>query len=74
MDFGISHLLISATTVDTATAANKGSLRWQALELLDESPSDGLDAAYHTKESDIWAFGMTCLVINPHCIMVQLSH
>lgn len=63
MDFGISHILISTTTVETATAANKGSLRWQARELLlDELSSGSEGAAHHTKESDIWAFGMTCLV------------
>lgn len=63
MDFGISHILISTTTAETATAANKGSLRWQARELLaDEAPLDELSVMHHTKESDVWAFGMTCLV------------
>ena len=61
MDFGISHMIISTTTVETATNANKGSLRWQARELLvDEHESGGV--LHHTKQSDIWAFGMTCLV------------
>ena len=56
MDFGISHLIGSTTRAETATAANKGTLRWQARELLVGT------VAHHTKESDIWAFGMTCLV------------
>lgn len=64
MDFGVSHLISSITPVETATAANKGSLRWQARELLaDENGRDVV--AHHTKESDVWAFGMTCLV-NSH--------
>ena len=61
MDFGISHLISSATAVETATSAEKGSLRWQARELLvEDSEQDAV--AHHTKESDIWGFGMTCLV------------
>lgn len=65
MDFGISHLLSSTQTIDTATAADKGTVRWQSRELLfgpDGPSSDASDPLHHTKESDIWAFGMTCLV------------
>lgn len=53
MDFGISHIVEGT---ETATHADKGSIRWLAPELL--SP----EVAYHTKESDIWALGMTYLV------------
>ena len=61
MDFGVSHMIISTTTVETATDAQRGSLRWQARELLvNETHTD--DTPHHTKQSDIWAFGMTCLV------------
>ena len=56
MDFGVSHLISSKTGAETATNANKGSLRWQARELLMET------VAHHTKESDIWAFGMVVYV------------
>ena len=61
MDFGISHLISSTTTVETATAAHKGSLRWQARELVVDELLQNV-AIHHTKESDVWAFGMTCLV------------
>ena len=62
MDFGISHLISSTQTVETATAAGKGSLRWQARELLADDGFQQDGAVHHSKESDIWAFGMTCLV------------
>ena len=62
MDFGISHIINSSTTVETATSASKGTLRWQARELLADDETDQDEATHHTKESDVWAFGMTCLV------------
>ena len=33
MDFGISHLLANTSTFESATKADKGSLRWMAIEL-----------------------------------------
>lgn len=68
MDFGISHLL-NGTVIETATRADKGSLRWAAPELLlstgeDDQSIEAEDDKYiHTNESDIWALGMTYLVI-----------
>ena len=63
MDFGISHMLAegSTMTIETATGAGKGSMRWQAPELLcgDVSEND-----VHTEASDIWALGMVYLVSN----------
>ena len=56
MDFGLSHLLAGVSTVESATNAERGSLRWQAPEQF--KPGD----AVHTKQSDIWALGMTYLV------------
>ncbi|EJC99172.1 kinase-like protein, partial [Fomitiporia mediterranea MF3/22] len=57
-DFGISRMLSSTVTFAGATSGGiKGSMRWMAYELLDFS-SDG----HHTKESDVWAFGMTVYV------------
>lgn len=77
MDFGISHLVISTSTAETATSAQKGSLRWQARELLVDRPSSD-DSAYttfhHTKESDIWAFSMTCLVISIFNFQIDNSY
>ncbi|KLO08492.1 hypothetical protein SCHPADRAFT_944406 [Schizopora paradoxa] len=55
-DFGISRILSSATI--TTSSNVKGSPRWMAIELL-ALPSDDFDGKYnHTKETDIWAFGM----------------
>lgn len=53
MDFGISHILEGT---QTATNADNGSIRWFAPELL------SAEATAHTKESDVWALGMTILV------------
>ena len=71
MDFGISHLISSTTAAETATAANKGSLRWQARELLVDSEPLEDAVVHHTKESDIWAFGMTCLVSFAYSVHAQ---
>ena len=59
MDFGISHMLVGTSTIETATSALKGSLRWQAPELFycEDSEND-----FHTEASDIWALGMVYLV------------
>lgn len=61
-DFGLSHLITSTSTCEAATDASKGSSRWQAPELI--IPRDDADSSegIHTKESDVWAFGMTGLV------------
>jgi len=50
-DFGISVLLSASQTLSTTTGGVKGSIRWMAKELFDGSNS--------SKESDVWAFGMT---------------
>lgn len=60
MDFGISHLLVSSATRETATAASKGTTRWLAPELFNPDIEAGINE--HTQESDIWALGMTYLV------------
>ncbi|THH03006.1 hypothetical protein EW145_g6610 [Phellinidium pouzarii] len=61
IDFGISHLSQATSTVDMPTSAKKGSFRWMSPELL--SPQDDEIDEIHTKESDIWAFGMTGLEV-----------
>ncbi|EJD07112.1 kinase-like protein [Fomitiporia mediterranea MF3/22] len=54
-DFGISKMLSASLTIAAASSGGmKGSLRWMAYELFDLSSNGQL-----TKESDIWAFGMT---------------
>ncbi|EJC99226.1 kinase-like protein [Fomitiporia mediterranea MF3/22] len=54
-DFGISRVLSSALSITgTSTGGLRGSIRWMARELLDV-PGD----IRHTKETDVWAFGMT---------------
>lgn len=67
MDFGISHLLQSTATMETATTSTKGSIRWMAIELFNGSgqgadETDESDSTVHTTQSDVWAFGMTIYV------------
>lgn len=67
MDFGISHLLQSTATVETATTSTKGSIRWMAIELFkgpgqDVDETEENDGTVHTTQSDVWAFGMTIYV------------
>ena len=57
MDFGISYLLRDSDLREIETQAESGSLRWLAPELI---LSDGSEIL--TRESDIWALGMTFLV------------
>ncbi|KAH8115885.1 kinase-like domain-containing protein [Phellopilus nigrolimitatus] len=61
MDFGLSHLVCTTSTVESATSARTGSIRWQSPELL--FPPGDSDDDVHTKASDIWAFGMTALEV-----------
>lgn len=65
MDFGISHLMFATSTVEPATRADKGSVRWMAIELFDfDVPEESaLGQREHTTMSDVWAFGMTVLVV-----------
>ncbi|KLO19000.1 kinase-like protein [Schizopora paradoxa] len=54
-DFGISRLMTSSSSTSSTTGA-KGSARWMAFELL--SPRMNGASGKHTKESDVWAYGM----------------
>jgi serine/threonine protein kinase len=66
-DFGTSRLLVNNRTV-AGTKKMKGNVRWMAIELMKEQPvpptdnSDNAPHNFHTKESDIWAFGMVIYV------------
>jgi serine/threonine protein kinase len=63
-DFGTSRMMSDESLWATSARQVAGTLRWMAPELLDES------ASMVTKESNIYAFGMTALV----CLMsVPLS-
>ncbi|OCB92096.1 kinase-like protein [Sanghuangporus baumii] len=53
---GVIHSDIKASFGETSAHRVKGTVRWMARELL-EDPQ-----AVHSKESDIWAFGMTIYV------------
>ncbi len=64
-DFGLSLALSqSQSTMGTTTATMRGTVRWMAIELL---PSvSGNVPAKHTKETDIWSFGMVAYVRSTH--------
>lgn len=64
-DFGISRLMTASITATTSTASVKGSTRWMAVELLKinyEATSLSRNSAEHTKETDVWAYGMVIYV------------
>lgn len=56
-DFGLGRLLeVSGFT----TKQVGGTCRWMAYELIYD---DGEQPAQHTRETDVWAFGMTILEV-----------
>ncbi|KAL5504022.1 hypothetical protein ACEPAH_8095 [Sanghuangporus vaninii] len=58
-DFGISRMLDSSQSHFVSTTHNgspRGSTRWMAIELY--KPDEGV-VPKHSKETDVWAFGMT---------------
>ena len=60
MDFGISHMIAGTSSLEAATYGYKGTIRWQAPELV-----EGTDNKGHTsKASDVYAFAMTCLEVS----------
>ena len=58
-DFGISRFV--SVNGEPAEASYEGSIRWMAVELIDELMS-GSGRLVHTKGSDVWAFGMVVYV------------
>ena len=61
-DFGISRILTSTESHFVSTTHNaepRGSIRWMAIEL--HIPAEGSEPR-HSKETDVWAFGMTLYV------------
>lgn len=59
-DFGLSCLLTPSSTVDPTSSGLKGSIRWMSVELL--HACDQGTVPLHTKESDVWAYGMLIYV------------
>lgn len=61
MDFGISHVISSTTTVETATDAYKGTVRWMSRELLfsdennegDNDKDEGSQGEDETQTEDV---------------------
>ena len=70
-DFGISRVVLESVT-QTGTSTLKGNARWMAIELLQVGWEAGAHP-FHTKESDVWAFGMTVSVYpclcDIHCLL-----
>jgi serine/threonine protein kinase len=61
-DFGISRILINSITV-AGTSNLKGNTRWLSVELIDpRMRPDSSSHQFHTKQTDVWAFGMVVYV------------
>jgi serine/threonine protein kinase len=59
-DFGVSRLLVNSVTI-SGTTSLKGAVRWMAPELI--APADTpSEHEFHTKATDVWAFGMVVYV------------
>ena len=61
-DFGLSRVSESSTLEYAASIDDelRGSTRWFAMELV--ASGDGIENVQPTKQSDVWAFGMTIYV------------
>jgi serine/threonine protein kinase len=83
-DFGVSRLLLNTATM-TGTSNLKGSIRWMAPELVHVEIDDGDDGdskpsgntenrhEFHTKATDVWAFGMVVYVRSFHAFRCMPS-
>ena len=71
-DFSTARLLVNDRTV-AEIKKMKGNVRWMAIELLTEQHSkpDSSHAPhnFHTKESDVWAFGMV-IYVRGHMVLL----
>ena len=76
-DFGISSVVASSTSLGITSSHSsgaKGSLRWMAIELLIMTEAEDSPVS-HSKETDVWAFGMTayvCILFSPN--LIPFSH
>jgi ephrin-A len=66
-DFGVSRIVIESGTI-TGTTTMRGNTRYMAPELLGRQAAE-LDHQFHTKESDVWAFGMVFYVSEPSSLV-----
>ena len=60
-DFGVSRLLVNSITV-AGTLSLKGVMRWMAPELILPNEEIQMKHSFHTKATDVWAFGMVTYV------------
>ena len=60
-DFGVSRLLVNSMTV-AGTSSLKGVMRWMAPELIIPNEDIQMKHSFHTKATDVWAFGMVAYV------------
>lgn len=62
-DFGISRIVEESVTL-TGTSSLKGNTRWMSIELLNPDILEGSTKKheFHTKQSDVWAYGMVLYV------------
>ena len=56
-DFGTSRIIEASLELGRPSLREKGTVRWLAYELI-----LGIGSNEHSKETDIWAFGMTIYV------------
>ena len=56
-DFGISRCMTTTSTANSSTGV-KGSARWMAIELLTPVADETIEVGRHTRQSDVWAYGM----------------
>ena len=67
-DFGCSRMLLASRTVAQLTSTTKGTNQFWAPELI--SVADG--EVKQSKETDVWAFGMTVYVCLFNCLISLL--
>ena len=62
-DFGISRIIEESVTV-SGTSSLRGNIRWMSIELLDPRilNESNTKHEFHTKQSDVWAYGMVLYV------------
>lgn len=67
-DFGLARVIYTQATFTEASASGKGTVKWQAPELLDGSNTR------ITPESDVYSYGCLCLeVLNNFVFTSALS-
>jgi serine/threonine protein kinase len=59
-DFGLSWMLVESTLWQASTSkGSNGTTRWMAPELFEYLEGRTIKT---TKKTDVWAYGMTCIV------------